>query len=210
LQFLTRIEELRNVRSPKLDLERLYADGPTGHPFLYQRDDPAKFLLGLDEADLQRNVDGIAIIGDPRDDSHMLISQLHLAMLKAHNVFVDEARLAGMTSDRVFEDAASQLRWHYQWIVLNEFLPGHWSSVRRSRARHLGVEPLTSEQVGIASIGWRDETPLWYYILREAGVCTASNHLGPVGGRIVTENFCAQMRRGPHNVAGSLAGEGAT
>lgn len=54
-------------------------------------------------------------------------------------------------------------------------------------ARHLGVEPLTSEQVGIASTGWRDETPLWYYILREADVCTAGNHLGPVGGRIVAE-----------------------
>ena len=25
--------------------------------------------------------------------------------------------------DRVFDEAARQLRWHYQWIVLNEFLP---------------------------------------------------------------------------------------
>ena len=53
----------------------------------------------------------------------MLMSQLHLAMLKAHNAFVDEARLAGAANDRVFEEAARQLRWHYQWIVLNEFLP---------------------------------------------------------------------------------------
>ncbi len=115
--------ELRNARSPKLNLESLYGDGPTGHPFLYQREDPAKFLVGLDEADLQRNAEGIAIIGDPRNDSHMLISQLHLAMLKAHNAFVDEARLAGAPKDRVFDAAAQQLRWHYQWIVLNEFLP---------------------------------------------------------------------------------------
>ena len=28
-------------------LNVLYGDGPTGHPFLYQRDDPAKFLLGV-------------------------------------------------------------------------------------------------------------------------------------------------------------------
>ena len=115
--------ELHNARSPQLNLECLYGDGPTGHPFLYQRDDPAKFLLGLDRANVQRNAEGIAVIGDPRNDSHMLISQLHLAMLKSHNVFVDEARLAGAANDRVFDEAARELRWHYQWIVLNEFLP---------------------------------------------------------------------------------------
>ena len=115
--------ELHNARSPQLNLECLYGDGPTGNPFLYQRDDPAKFLLGLDGADLQRNAEGIAIIGDPRNDSHMLMSQLHLAMLKAHNAFVDEARLSGVADDRVFDEAARQLRWHYQWVVLNEFLP---------------------------------------------------------------------------------------
>src|SRR5277367_3910296 len=115
--------ELHNSRNPQLNLESLYGDGPTGHPFLYQRDDPAKFLLGLDGADLQRNHEGTAIIGDPRNDSHMLMSQLQLAMLKAHNSFVDQARRAGVTNDRVFNEAALQLRWHYQWLILNEFLP---------------------------------------------------------------------------------------
>src|SRR6185437_12853737 len=83
----------------------------------------SKFLLGLDGADVQRNAEGIAIIGDPRNDSHMLMSQLHLAMLRAHNAFVDELRLSGIPNDRVFDEAARQLRWHYQWLVLNEFLP---------------------------------------------------------------------------------------
>lgn len=102
--------------------ERLYGDGPTAHPFLYQRNDPAKFLLGLDDADVQPNAEGTAVIPDPRNDSHLLISQLHLAMLKTHNAFVDEMRLSGVRSDRVFEEASRQLRWHYQWIVVNEFL----------------------------------------------------------------------------------------
>jgi hypothetical protein len=123
LRSHTNTTELRNSRSPQLNLECLYGDGPTGHPFLYQRDDPAKFLLGVDGADLQRNTEGTAVIGDPRNDSHMLMSQLHLAMLKAHNSFVDEARLAGAADDHVFNDAARQSRWHYQWTVLNEFLP---------------------------------------------------------------------------------------
>ena len=309
--------ELLNARSPQLNLECLYGDGPTGHPFLYQRDDPAKFLLGPEGGDLQRNVEGIAIIGDPRNDSHMLISQLHLAMLKAHNAFVDEASRAGTSNGRVFEEAARQLRWHYQWIILNEFLPalvgetlvkqvlregpkwvhpvhgafiplefadaayryGHsqirhryqlnlqtdpvplfpdllgFRAVPRERkvdwtlffdapgttlaqrskkidrklvralialpvavsgeceiedyhslavrdlqrgqgvglpsgeavARYVGITPLTAEQVGIASTSWQGETPLWYYILREADTCAGGRRLGPVGGRIVAD-----------------------
>ena len=54
-------------------------------------------------------------------------------------------------------------------------------------AHHLGVLPLTAEQVIMASTGWRAETPLWYYILREAAVCAGGLRLGPVGGRIVAE-----------------------
>jgi len=33
----------------------------------------------------------------------------------------------------------------------------------------------------------RERTPLWFYILREAQVIAAGEHLGPVGGRIVAE-----------------------
>jgi hypothetical protein len=43
LQSHADTEGLHNARSPQLDLESLYGDGPTGNPFLYQRDDPAKF-----------------------------------------------------------------------------------------------------------------------------------------------------------------------
>jgi hypothetical protein len=37
------------------------------------------------------------------------------------------------------------------------------------------------------SLGWRGETPLWYYILREADTFIGGHRLGPVGGRIVTD-----------------------
>ena len=317
LRTHTNTTELHNARSPKLNLECLYGDGPTGHPFLYQRDDPSKFLLGVDGNDLQRNAEGIALIGDPRNDSHTLMSQLHLAMLKAHNAFVDEMRVAGVANNAVFDEAAKQLRWHYQWIVVNEFLPalvgrtlvdrvlqdgpqwfrpahggfiplefadaayryGHsqirhryrlnlhtdpvplfpdllgfravpqeltvdWTlffdtngatPAQRSKkidgklvralielpvavtgeceiedyhslamrdlqrgqgvgvpsgealARHLGITPLTAQQLGLDSTASPSETPLWYYILREADAITGGNRLGPVGGLIVTE-----------------------
>jgi hypothetical protein len=42
-------------------------------------------------------------------------------------------------------------------------------------ARHIGIAPLTAVQVGIASTGWQGETPLWYYILREADACRRSS-----------------------------------
>jgi hypothetical protein len=54
-------------------------------------------------------------------------------------------------------------------------------------ATAMGEAPLTREEVGAAAVGWHGETPLWYYILREADVRCGGNRLGPVGGRIVGE-----------------------
>ena len=54
-------------------------------------------------------------------------------------------------------------------------------------ARHIGVTPLTPEQIDIACTGWQGKSPLWYYILREADVCAGGHRLGPIGGRIVAE-----------------------
>ena len=54
-------------------------------------------------------------------------------------------------------------------------------------ARRLGVPALSAEQVGLAEHGWAGETPLWFYILKEADVLHDGDRLGPVGGRIVGE-----------------------
>ena len=54
-------------------------------------------------------------------------------------------------------------------------------------ARHIGADVLDPADIGLASHGWRDETPLWFYILREADVAGDGDRLGPVGGRIVGE-----------------------
>jgi hypothetical protein len=40
-----------------------------------------------------------------------------------------------------------------------------------------------------------NNTPLWYYILREAAVLGGGNQLGPVGGRIVAETFVRILKR---------------
>jgi hypothetical protein len=87
------LAEIRNARSPRANLEVVYGDGPAGTPFLYDRDDPAKLLVGRNDAgrpaDLPRNPQGVALVGDPRNDVHLLMSQLHLAMLHLHNGLVD-------------------------------------------------------------------------------------------------------------------------
>src|SRR5262249_15106490 len=67
------VAALRNARRQKINLEFLYGAGPAGDPYLFDVDDPAKLLLGTNEAgrpdDVQRNSQGIAVIGDPRNDS---------------------------------------------------------------------------------------------------------------------------------------------
>lgn len=312
---------IRNIRSARLDLECLYGEGPTGNPFLFSRKDPAKLLLGLNDEDraedLPRNQEGIALVGDPRQDVHLLVSQMQVAMIKAHNRLVDRLRQDGVPEADLFADARQALTWHYQWTALNDFLPmaigeqrmrrlleegprffrpkgvvsipfefadaayryGHcqirqtyrvqrdgdeltlfpdligfrpvpanrvidWSlffdmpgepPAMRARpidarlpssllnlpaeitgqlddqdyeslavrdlqrgvatglpsgeaiARHVGQEPLRADEIGLREFGWSGETPLWYYLLKEAEVREDGERLGPVGSLIIGE-----------------------
>jgi hypothetical protein len=114
-------EALRNARSPKLNLEILYGDGPIGMPYLFDSADPDKFLLGPDGCDVPRNSQGIALIGDPRNDVHLFTNTLHVAFLRAHNRIVDHLRAQGV--DDVFEHARGAMIWHYQWVIVHDFLP---------------------------------------------------------------------------------------
>jgi len=315
------VEALKNVRRQKLNLEFLYGSGPTGDPYLYDINDYAKLLIGLNDAgqaeDLQRNAQGIAIIMDPRNDSHLLMAQMQVLFSKFHNRIVDWLREKGAAERTVFTEAKRLVVWHYQWIILHEFLPGliggeltdtllaggsryyrpaadpfiplefadaayryghgqlreayrikpgdppmplfpdligfrpvpsalvvDWAGffdvpgdppAQRAKkldgrvcnaimnlpqaitgdveveafhslaardlqrghavglpsgetvARHIGATPLTREQAGLGSMGWDQETPLWYYVLKEAEVQQNGDRLGEVGGRIVGE-----------------------
>jgi hypothetical protein len=97
-----------------------------GQPYLYDVHDPDKFLIGRNQSstgDLPRNEQGLALIGDARNDTHLFISQLHLAFLHFHNRIVDRLRVEGTKSEAVFDRASRIVRRHYQWIVVHEFLP---------------------------------------------------------------------------------------
>jgi hypothetical protein len=60
----------------------------------------------------------------------------------------------------------------------------------QSVARAMGIQPLSDADLGLSGRGAPDlegDSPLWFYILREAELLARSQHLGPVGGRIVAE-----------------------
>ena len=117
------INTLRNIRSPRANLEALYGGGPVGSPYLYDQTDPAKLLLADGGRDLPRNQQGIALIGDPRNDVHAFMTGLQVGFIHAHNRLVDRLRTDGVPESDLFDDARLALNWHYQWVILNDFLP---------------------------------------------------------------------------------------
>jgi hypothetical protein len=142
-------DALENFRTPRFDLDCLYGRGPAADPWLYDRNDPDKLLVGANPPgqgfaarDLSRNQDGRALIGDPRNDVHVIISQLHLAFVLFHNAVVERVRndpslVTGVPSTPVggwssptpvgerptFGQIVTLVRWHYQWLVLRHLMP---------------------------------------------------------------------------------------
>ena len=116
-----------NARTPALDLDSVYGRGPFEDSQLYERDRTRlRVESGGQFEDLPRTPDGTAIIADPRNDENLMIAGLQVAMLKFHNRIVDMLRDDSQRSgDRnsLFRDARQIATWHYQWIIVNEFLP---------------------------------------------------------------------------------------
>jgi hypothetical protein len=112
-------------RTPRFDLDCVYGRGPEDQPYLYTDDFDGKLLLGapLDNGvrDLQRNVEGRAIIGDPRNDENAIVAQLQSAFIHFHNHLVDQAPGTGAAAR--FAWARRQAQLHYQRILLDDFLP---------------------------------------------------------------------------------------
>ena len=118
-------ERIRNARTATLELDSVYG-GPAPR-------DGDKMSIGRvtqsgprppgkdDRNDLPRRgrsddpkLDREAKIGDPRNDENLIVGQLHVAFLRAHN------RLVNRGED--FRGARRILRQHYQHVVLHDFL----------------------------------------------------------------------------------------
>lgn len=324
-------ESIANFRTPAFELDSVYGSGRGASPYLYDQTQPGKLLIDSDfPNDLPRNSQNTALTGDPRNDENVIVSQLQLAFIKFHNAVFDLVKQDLGNPNQAFEEAQRLVRWHYQWIILHEFLPhtvgqkivddilrngrkfyawrnepfipvefavaayrfGHsqvrpfypanpdfrapifdasidpeepdpndlrggkraerrfvqWSNffelggqivpskridtflspplftlpfippnipgdprslAQRNLLRHLTfslpsgqrvagamcAERLPSEELAdVAEIGFGRQTPLWFYILREADKMADGKTLGPVGGRIVAEVFVGLLK----------------
>ncbi|HEY1703424.1 MAG TPA: heme peroxidase family protein [Trebonia sp.] len=148
---------LTDFRPPRLDLANVYGTGPVAQPYLYDPDSRGtKIATSANGVDVVRTSEHVALIGDPRNDENLLLSQLHLAFVKFHNALVD-LLAAGTITDvngdplpprppaqppvedpgvpieellstgdyygALFSKAQQLARWHYQWIIVHEYLP---------------------------------------------------------------------------------------
>ena len=129
-----------NFRTAAFDLDSVYGNGPQGSPELYDLSSgeiklkvetipgaEAVSRNGAPRFDLPRDPNNAAILGDSRNDEHVILAQLHTAFLRFHNAVVDHLRKdpasATQSAEQIFKLAQRQVRWHYQWIIVHEFLP---------------------------------------------------------------------------------------
>ena len=65
--------------------------------------------------DLPRNSEGRALIGDPRNDENLIVSQLHSTFLKFHNRMVESVFEEWWHyGNDLFKEAQRRVRWHAQ------------------------------------------------------------------------------------------------
>jgi hypothetical protein len=126
-------DALVDFRTPRFDLDSLYGSGPSDTPFLYVNTGAnagLKLLVGhntnpqFEHDDLPRNQEGRALIGDPRNDENLIVGQLQLLFIQFHNKVVDRIHHnhPELTGRALLEECQRVVRWHYQWIVVHDFL----------------------------------------------------------------------------------------
>lgn len=124
--------ETPNARTPNLDLDCIYGDGPEAAPFLYDQGGTfggVKLLTGADvsgatalqQEDLVRSPRGTAVIGDPRNDENRIISQIQLGMISFHNKVAD-VLAPKYHGGELFEETRKLVTRHYHWAIIYDFL----------------------------------------------------------------------------------------
>ena len=131
--------ELLQGRSPRLDLDSLYGNGP-GNPQsakFYESDGmhlktgttiPAEGVKAKPRHDLPRVGKGglaasqKALIPDPRNDENLIVAQTHLAMINFHNKVVDKTS-STLPAVQRFVLARKRVTLHYQWLLRHDYLP---------------------------------------------------------------------------------------
>ena len=121
-----------NLRNPSFDLETLYGIN-AGNTSAFLNQNSAELKLGETSSDiasairdtffqdLPRDENGMAMTLDGRNDENLLVAQTHVAFIKFHNAIVSET--TGTDVSDVYKKARRRAIRHYQYIILNDFLP---------------------------------------------------------------------------------------
>ena len=151
IKFSSTPNSINNFSTPKLDLNLLYGGGPTIQPYLF-KPDKIRFRIGKPKCDYPKTniiyfdlprVDEPpynAIIPDSRNDKNVIVSQIHLAFIRFHNAIASNL-LAPLQNqikslyhhkkykeievfyEGIFTKTRKLVIWHYQWLVLYDYLP---------------------------------------------------------------------------------------
>ncbi len=179
---------LVDFRSPALDLDNMYGRGPDDQPYMYAADG-VSLLLGpapgnQDAAvgslsDLFRITAGtqpdVPIIGDKRNDENKIVSQLHTAMIHFHNKVVKDDSLIQQfggdpsNSTSRFKAAANIVRWHYQWVVVFDYIDTVCEPGMVNEVLNPGNTPRLTNYV-------RSEAPFPYMPIEFAGAAFRFGH----------------------------------
>jgi hypothetical protein len=146
-----------NFRTAAFDLDSVYGDGPEGSPQLYEtREGRIKFRLqavpgsetasrhGAVRYDVPRDAQDNAIVAESRNDETVVTSQLQVAFLSFHNAVTDylaqQPAYRNADAAHLFAAARRVVTWHYQWIIMHEFLPATIGSGPLGRIMHDGMK----------------------------------------------------------------------
>lgn len=111
----------------------------------------------------------------------------------------------------------SELRRLAPMLAMRNLLRGHLLRLPTGQAvaRRMGLAPLEGdaflaalpEPQRAAAGPFKDASPLWFYVLAEAGDPSGANgaHLGPVGSRIVAETLWTMIRRSEDSILAPTA-----
>jgi Animal haem peroxidase len=125
---------LQQGRSPTLDLDCLYGNGPQDPGSAEFYSDDRHLKVGSADGspsqgfDLPRRTSGTAanrrkaVIPDHRNDENLAVGQTHLALIRFHNRVVDTLPSAIPPAQR-FAEARKIVTKHYQWMIRTDYLP---------------------------------------------------------------------------------------
>jgi hypothetical protein len=117
--------ETKNFRTPWLDLDSVYGDGPGSnrHGGLYASDNMSFVLGETNSQGVPYDVplhNGRPMVADCRNCENAIIRQLHAIFLALHNLAVQD--VAALPREERFRAAQQRVRWQYQWLVREKFL----------------------------------------------------------------------------------------